>query len=344
MNVFPSPVSLRSQVPGDTVSATIAEHRRTIADILDGTDERLLVLVGPCSVHDPVELRRYAEAVTRLAASVARDAFVVLRVYTEKPRTRHGWPGLLLDPGRDGGYAVPSGLDLARRTLADVAALGLPAACEFVEPMLAPYLADLVSWGGIGARTVESPPHRRLASQLPLPVGFKNRVDGAIAPAVDAIAVAADPQPVITVDEHGRAAWTVSPGNPHAHLVLRGGDSGTNFDAHQVDHALRLLARVRAEPKLLIDCSHGNSGKDHRRQPVVAEAVAAQIAAGQTGIAGVMLESYLASGSQRPEGEARPGLSVTDACLGFTETATVIEALADAARQRAGRHARLVGA
>lgn len=345
MSVLPSPASLRSQVPGDTVAAAVAAHRRTIAGILDGTDERLLVLVGPCSVHDPAALRRYATALAKLAGAHSEDLFLVARVYTEKPRTRHGWPGLLLDPGLDGGHAVPAGLDLARRCLLDVGVLGLAAACEFVEPQLAPYLADLVSWAGIGARTVESPPHRRLASQLDMPVGFKNRVDGAVGPAVDAIAAASRPQPVITVDEHGRSAWTVSAGNPHGHLVLRGGESGTNYAAHQIDHALGRLAEVHDHPKVVVDCSHGNSGKDHKRQPLVAETVAAQIAAGHSGIAGVMLESFLSEGAQRLGGTLRPGVSVTDACLGFTDTAEVIDALALAAkRRRAARSASLVEA
>ncbi|ADD44163.1 3-deoxy-7-phosphoheptulonate synthase [Stackebrandtia nassauensis] len=344
MSVLSGPASLRATVTTDPkLAAEVELSRGTIRAILDGADQRLLILVGPCSVHDPRELRRYATGLAEVAAAHAEDVYLVVRAYTEKPRTRHGWPGLLLDPGLDGGYAVPAGLAETRRVLTEINTLGLPVACEFVEPQLAPYLSDLVSWAGIGARTVESPPHRRLASHLPMPVGFKNRVDGAITPAVDAIAVASRPQPVITVDDHGRCAWTVSDGNPDTHLVLRGGETGTNYAAHQVNHALGLLADVQSHPKLIVDCSHGNSGKDHNRQPVVAEAIAAQIAAGQTGIAGVMLESYLSPGAQSLDGTLRPGVSVTDACLGFADTAEVIENLALAAKQRrAGRTTELV--
>jgi 3-deoxy-7-phosphoheptulonate synthase len=338
MNLLPSPAQLRSAATSAGDTATIvARQRREVADIIDGADDRLLVIVGPCSVHDPDGMREYAARLAAVAGDFADDLHLVVRVYTEKPRTRHGWPGLLLDPDLDGGCQVGQGIARTRALLSDMVELGLAVAAEFVEPMLAGYLSDLVSWGAIGARTVESPTHRRLASALDMPVGIKNRTDGALSPAVDAIAVASRPQPVLGVTDDGSPHWYLSDGNPHAHMVLRGG-AGGNYEAHQVGHALSLLREVHPSPKLIVDCSHGNSGKDHRRQPHVARTIAAQVAAGQHAIAGIMLESYLHEGAQSLTPPLRHGVSVTDSCLSFTHTLAVLEEVASAVRRR--RHSR----
>lgn len=332
MNRLPAPETLRAQLPAPDVTT----HLDTVRDVIAGRDDRLLVVVGPCSAHDPVAMLEYAGALATAARDHRRELVVVLRVYPEKPRSRHGWPGMLLDPQRDAGYALAQGIEASRRLMVDVAALGLPVATEFVEPMVTPYLSDLVSWAAIGARCVESPPHRRLASDLPMPVGVKNRIDGAVGPAVDAVAVATAPQPVVRLDDQGRPGWHVSAGNRHTHLVLRGG-AAANYHAHQVEHALHLLSAVVDRPRLVVDCSHGNSGKDHRRQPVAVGAVAEQIAAGQTGIAGVMMESFLHEGSQPITPPLRYGVSVTDSCLGLDRTLDLLVELAAATRQRRDR-------
>ncbi|HEY1175697.1 MAG TPA: 3-deoxy-7-phosphoheptulonate synthase, partial [Phytomonospora sp.] len=311
-------------------------------------DDRLLVVAGPCSAHDPLATVDYARALAGLAAEFDGELCVVLRAYLEKPRTRLGWPGLLLDPGLDDWCAGPAervtrpiadaraGLPVGRRLLVELAELGLPLAYEFVEPLLAPYVADLVSWAAIGARTVESPAHRRLASALPMPVGCKNRADGDVRAAVDAVVVAGAGHSVLGVDAKGRAAVRRTGGNPYAHVVLRGGSSGTNFDATSVAGALRLLESAGLPARVVVDASHGNSGKDHTRQPGVAAALAAQVAGGQRGIVGVMLESFVHPGCQPLGGELAYGVSVTDSCLGLDDTAAVLAGLAEAVSVRRG--------
>ncbi|GAA4898608.1 3-deoxy-D-arabinoheptulosonate-7-phosphate synthase [Stackebrandtia albiflava] len=324
-------------------SARVAGQRRVVVDVLTGADDRLLVVAGPCSVHDHQSTMEYVAGLAALARRHADDLYVVARVYPEKPRTRLGWPGMLLDPHMDGSHHVTDGIAAARELMCAVVDAGVPVATEFVEPLLTGYVADLVAWAAIGARTVESPSHRRLASGLGLPVGFKNRTDGAVQPAIDAIDAAATPQPVFGLAASGRPQWWVSEGNPHCHLILRGGDRSTNHDPDSVADALRALADRRPTPRLVVDCSHGNSRKDHRRQPEAAESVAAQVADGQAGIAGVMLESFLHEGNQPHSSTPRPGLSVTDACLSLEQTAPVLAGLAAAVRHRRHSAAGLLG-
>ncbi|CAM3418694.1 3-deoxy-7-phosphoheptulonate synthase [Stackebrandtia soli] len=338
MTPLQTPAQSRLAAP-HPAGPSVTEHRRAIGDILDGTDDRLLVITGPCSAHEETAMVEYAHGLAEAAARFADDLLVVVRVYTEKPRTRLGWPGMLLDPGMDGGHDVPGGIARVRAMLSSVAETGLPIAAEFVDPMLTPFTSDLIAWGGIGARTVESPVHRRMASALPMPIGVKNRTDGAVAPAIDAIAAARARQPVVTLDDAGRPVCLDSPGNRHAHLVLRGGETGPNYEGDVIADAAEALAALGAPSRVVVDCSHGNSGKDHRRQPQVASAVAARVADGGRDVAGVMLESFLHEGSQSIGGALRHGVSVTDSCLSLGRTTEVIEELADAARCRLGRTA-----
>lgn len=337
MIALPAPEALRRSVPlSDELAAQVAEQRQTVMSILEGRDDRLLAVVGPCSAHDRSSMIDYAVALAELAAVHAEDVYVVARVYAEKPRSRHGWPGLLLDPELDGSYRVDLGLESARRLAVEVLDAGMPVACEFLEPTLSGYHCDLVCWGSVGARTAESAPHRRLASDLDMPIGVKNRADGAVSSAVDAVAAAQYPQPVIGVDDFGRAAWRVSDGNPHTHLVLRGGSAGVNYDADSVRDAVEQLSQVQPNPAVVVDCSHGNSGKDHRRQPVAVEAVAEQVAAGRPGLVGVMLESFLHEGAQPLAAPLRHGVSVTDACMSLDQTAQLLKDLAQAVGERRG--------
>jgi len=332
-----SPAALhRELAPDDAAVAVPRAARQAVSDLVRGIDDRLLVVVGPCSLHEPDAGIDYAAKLARLHRELADDLFIVMRTYFEKPRTTLGWKGLINDPHLDGSHDVGTGLRMARRFLLDVAALGLPAACEFLDPIAAGYVADLISWGAIGARTTESQVHRELASGLPMPIGFKNSVDGDPQTAIDACRAAASGHVFLGMDSDGRASVVTSGGNDACHLILRGGRSGPNYRAENVAAALDALSRAGLPAALVIDASHGNSGKDHRRQPVVARDIGDQVAAGNTGIVGVMLESFLVPGRQEPGRRADLvyGQSVTDACLGFDETADVLVDLAEATRKR----------
>jgi 3-deoxy-7-phosphoheptulonate synthase len=331
-DLLPTPADVAAAAP---LSPTlVAAHRETIAAVLDRRDPRLLVIVGPCSVHDPAATLDYAHLVAGAAARFADDLVVVLRAYLEKPRTVAGWPGLLRDPTLDGKCDIAAGLRAGRAFLVDAAATGLPLAYEFVDPVFAPHIADTVSWAAIGARTVTSPPHRQLASWLPMPVGMKNTVSGRIDLAVDAIRTAGLPHVFPGIGKDGRVAVLRSSGNPATHLVLRGGPV-PNYDAASVAAAANALAEAGLPSRVVVDCSHGNSGKDHNRQPVVLADLADRIAHGDQVLAGVMLESYLADGNQCPDAQPlRADLSITDACLGWARTVPLLEQLATAAQRR----------
>ncbi|GII65684.1 phospho-2-dehydro-3-deoxyheptonate aldolase [Sphaerisporangium krabiense] len=330
---LPAPGRLGAEIPLPPAAADrVLAHRAAAGRILDGADDRLLVIVGPCSIHDPVAGLDYARRLADAAAGHDRDLLVVMRGYLEKPRTVLGWKGLVHDPALDGSDDLPTGLRVGRRFLRDVAALGLPLAAEFVDPFLAPYFADLVTYGALGARTVTSQPHRQLASWLPLPVGCKNAVDGDLTTAVEAIRAARAPHVFPGVTEEGTPGVLRGAGNPHAHLVLRGGASGPNYDRESVAGALRRLGEADLPGRVVIDASHGNSGKDHRRQPHVVADIAAQVAGGGRGVAGVMIESFLEEGRQ--EAPLRYGVSITDACVGFPDTLAALDLLATAARRR----------
>ena len=334
-----TPTALLDELPlGDVVAPTVERSRAEVRAVLDGTDDRLLVVAGPCSVHDPAAALDYAGRLARLRDEHAADLLVVMRVYFEKPRTVTGWKGLINDPGMDGSHDVHRGLRLARRLLLDVLRLGLPAACEWLDPITPQYLADAVTWGAIGARSTECQVHRQLTSGLSMPVGFKNGMDGDVQVAVDACRAAAAGHTFFGVTSAGAAAVVTTAGNPDTHVVLRGGRSGPNYQPEYVTKALDLIGAAGLPRRLMVDASHGNSGKDYRRQAMVASAIADQVADGQHGLAGVMLESFLRDGRQEPGDPAYLvyGRSVTDSCMDISATAEVLDVLAGAVRQRRG--------
>ncbi|NUT51741.1 MAG: 3-deoxy-7-phosphoheptulonate synthase, partial [Saccharothrix sp.] len=299
VRALPTSGETRAAAPlSEALAAEVAAHRDAVRRVLDGADDRLLVVVGPCSVHDPVAALDYAHRLAAAAAPLAGELLVVLRAYLEKPRSVVGWKGLVHDPALDGDGDLATGLRVGRRFLLDAAGAGLPLAAEFVDPMVAPYLADVIGYGAIGARTVASQPHRQLASWLPMPVGCKNGVDGDVGVAVDAIRAAGVRHLFPGVADDGTPVVQRGAGNRHAHLVLRGGASGTNYDADSVAAALARLRAADLPARVVVDASHGNSGKDHRRQPHVVADLARQVAGGQRGLVGVMVESFLHEGRQ----------------------------------------------
>lgn len=331
-----TPDTLIREIPLDeTGTELITTSRRDSAAIMRGEDDRLLVVVGPCSIHDPAAALDFAANLKTAADRFADDLLVVMRVYFEKPRTVAGWKGLINDPDRNGTYNINHGLRLARQLLIDVTALGLPIGTEFLDTTLGQYYADAVSWGAIGARTVESQVHRELASGLSCPVGFKNRTDGNLQVAVDAIRSAAGPHWFPSLNRDGTPAIMNTTGNTTTHLVLRGGSAGPNYSEPQVTEAVALLRRHDLPPHLMVDCSHANSGKDPARQPAIAAELATRIAASERALAGVMLESHLLGGNQSLDTAPLVyGRSVTDACLAWEQTLPVLAQLAQAVRQR----------
>jgi 3-deoxy-7-phosphoheptulonate synthase len=335
-----SPAILEDELPlTDAAAARVHEARRAVARVVTGQDDRLLAIVGPCSVHDPVAALAYARRLEPLARRLAPDLLVVMRVYFEKPRTVVGWKGLINDPALDGSFQINRGLRLARQLLLDITDVGLPIATEFLDTTLGQYYADLISWGAIGARTVESQIHRELASGLSMPVGFKNRTDGDLQVAVDAILSAQHPHSFPSLTHQGAPAVLTTSGNEHGHLVLRGGSRvGPNFEAPHIAEARALLQQAGAPAAILVDCSHANSGKRFEQQPAVAANVADQVAGGERAIIGVMLESHLVAGTQKvmPGQPLTYGQSITDACLAFDDVVPVLEGLAEAVRTRRG--------
>jgi 3-deoxy-7-phosphoheptulonate synthase len=330
----PAPEQIRAELPlGQRGAEAVARHRDDIVDVLAGRDDRLLLIVGPCSVHDPVAALDYAGRLAPLADAYADRLKIVMRVYFEKPRTTVGWKGLINDPGMDGSCDVERGLRTARALLLDIGELGLAVGCEFLEPTSPHYIADTIAWGAIGARTTESQIHRQLASGLSMPVGFKNGTDGNVQPAIDGAKAAAAQHVFFGIDGLGRGAVVETSGNPDCHLILRGGSTGPNHDTDSVTRAINALAAAGLPPRVMIDCSHANSGKDHLRQAEVANELAGRIACGERGIGGLMLESFLVAGSQSLGGELVYGQSVTDKCMDFATTADVLARLHDAKRQ-----------
>jgi 3-deoxy-7-phosphoheptulonate synthase len=332
-----APDALLDELPlGSEQAEVVIRGRRDVHAVLEGVDDRLLVVVGPCSVHDPEATLEYAEKLARLALQVSDQLLIVMRVYFEKPRTTTGWKGLINDPHLDGSGDVNAGLHLARRVLLGVLHAGLPVGCEFLDPITPQYIADAVCWGAIGARTTESQTHRQLASGLSMPVGFKNRTDGNVQVAVDAVRAAAGTHAFAGIDPDGRPAILHTRGNADCHVILRGGKGRPNFDAESVEAALELLDAAGLPRRLMIDLSHDNSGKDPERQPGVAVDVGAQLAAGNEAIVGVMLESFLVAGRQEltPGAELRYGQSITDGCISWETTVEVLEGLTAAVRDR----------
>jgi 3-deoxy-7-phosphoheptulonate synthase len=333
---LPTPADLRRDLPlSGRHAEVVGRGRRDVARILDGRDDRLLVVVGPCSVHDPEAVLEYAARLAEVAERRGDALCLVLRAYVEKPRTTLGWRGLVHDPFLDGSGDVAEGLASARRFLRGVLDLDVPAGAELVDPVVAPYLVDALSWGAVGARTVESPVHRQLASGLALPVGFKNSTGGGVQAAVDAVVVAATGHVTLGIGDDGRARRRVTDGNPWGHVVLRGSERSTNFAPDDVADARGRLARVGHPRRVLVDASHGNSGRDHRRQADVVADLAHRVGHGEEGVAGVMLESFLMEGRQRlGPGALAYGQSVTDACLGWSRTVELLDELARATERR----------
>ena len=333
---LPSPAAVLEELPlAAGLAARVGRARAEVRAVLDGIDDRLLVVAGPCSVHDPAAALEYAGLLAW--TGLDQDLLIVMRCYCEKPRTVTGWTGLIHDPGMDGRHDVPRGLRTARRLLLDIVALGVPVSCEWLDPVTPRYLADVVAWGAVGARTAESQVHRQLVSGLAMPAGFKNGTDGDVQVAVDACMAAAAGHTFFGLTPAGEAAAVTTFGNSDTHVILRGGGrAGPNYEAPYVAKALDLITAAGLPRRLVVDASHGNSGRDHRRQPRVAAAVADQVAAGERGIAGIMLESFLCEGRQEPGplGTLAYGLSVTDACMDFSATAAVLDTLAAAVRAR----------
>jgi 3-deoxy-7-phosphoheptulonate synthase len=332
-----TPLALHDELPlSDQLAEAVVSGRQAVTDVLDGTDDRLLVVVGPCSVHDAKAALEYAQRLKPIAERLSDGLLVVMRVYFEKPRSTLGWKGLINDPDLDGSGDVNKGLRTARALLLEVLAQGLPVGCEFLDPITPQYIADTVGWGAIGARTVESQVHRQLSSGLSMPIGMKNRPDGSIGTAVDAIKAAAVPHVFTGIDHDGAPAILHTKGNPDCHLVLRGSDAGPNYDADSVAGAQELLRKAGLAERVVIDASHGNSRKDHRRQPEVAKEIGEQVASGNKAIVGVMLESFLIEGRQEldPTRELTYGQSITDACMGWDTTEAVLTRLRDAALAR----------
>lgn len=319
-----SPSQLHEDIPASPrATQTVSAARRTLANILDGHDPRLFVVVGPCSIHDTKAAMEYAQRLKALGNELADQIFIVMRVYFEKPRTTVGWKGLINDPRMDDSFHVEEGLRLARRLLVDLNDLGLPCGTEALDPITPQYLGDLIAWSAIGARTTESQTHRELASGLSSPVGFKNGTDGNLEVAVNAMLSAAQPHAFLGINGAGQVALTQTRGNPFGHLILRGG-AVPNYDSVAVAQAEAALAAARLPVNIVVDCSHANSRKNHALQALVLKDVVHQIADGNRAIKGVMLESNLFDGNQklgRPQ-DLRYGVSITDACMGWETTAT----------------------
>lgn len=330
------PVEVQEDFPiTDSVAQVVLNAREGIHNILHNQDDRLMVLVGPCSIHDPKAALEYATLLNAVSEQLKDDLLIVMRVYFEKPRTTVGWKGLINDPDLDGSFDINRGIRLARKVLLDINALGLPAGTEFLDLISPQYVADLISWGAIGARTTESQGHRELASGLSCPVGFKNGTDGGVQVAVDAIGAASRPHNFLSVTRKGRSAIVSTTGNEDCHVILRGGKQ-PNYDAASVDDASELLKTAGIEPKLMIDTSHANSRKIHARQLDVCRDVANQISKGDARIMGLMIESHLVEGNQKVVDGVAPtyGQSITDACINWEDTEVLLNELAQAVRAR----------
>ena len=307
----------------ERANRTVVEGREAVKRILRREDPRLLIIVGPCSIHDADGALTYARQLNRLREELADGLCVVMRVYFEKPRTSIGWKGLINDPHLDGSYDIDSGLKKARRLLAQIIELGLPAATEFLDPIVPQYIGDLVSWAAIGARTTESQTHREMASGLSMPVGFKNATDGSLQTAIDAMTSAQTPHSFLGIDQEGVTSIIRTTGNRHGHVVLRGGRLRANYDPDSIVAAAAILKKAGLPEVLMVDCSHANSGKQHARQEEVWNSVITQRAGGNTALIGLMVESYLEEGNQpipKWPADLRRGVSITDACVGWETT------------------------
>jgi len=325
--LLPSPLELCAEIEKtEAADKFVAESRDAINEIIFGKDRRLLVVIGPCSIHDLKAGREYAEKLAKLAKEVEDRMLIVMRVYFEKPRTTVGWKGLIMDPKLDGSSDIPEGLRIARRFLLDVIELGLPTATELLDPITPQYIADLVCWSAIGARTTESQTHRQMASGLSMPLGFKNGTDGGLTVAINAIKAASQPQTFLGIDNEGKANALTTNGNPNCHIVLRGGSGGPNYGADDVAVAREQLEKAELTPAIMTDCSHANSSKDPARQPAVFEEIVRQSLIDQS-VIGAMVESNLKHGNQKfpqPLEDLEYGVSITDGCIDWETTETMI--------------------
>ncbi|MCA9530765.1 MAG: 3-deoxy-7-phosphoheptulonate synthase [Myxococcales bacterium] len=334
--LLPPAVLMEEVRPSEAALSVVVETRDAIASALHGHDDRLVIVVGPCSIHDPKAALDYAGRLREVASRLEDQLIVVMRTYFEKPRTTVGWKGLINDPRLDGSFDINHGLRVARGFLVDLLDLGLPPGTEFLDPISPQFIADLIAWGAIGARTTESQVHRELTSGLSMPVGFKNGTRGTVQIAVDAARAAREPHHFLSVTKQGLAAIVATKGNHDCHIILRGGKGQPNYSAEAIAEAVASMDACGLDPRVMVDCSHANSGKNHERQPAVAEDLARQVAGGSTRIFGAMLESFLVPGRQ----DAKPGeplvygQSITDACIGWDATVPVLEGFADAVEAR----------
>src|SRR5215218_6291945 len=335
---LPSPAALLAELPKTDAQAEFVAHtRREIHRLIFTDDKRFLLIVGPCSIHDLKAGRAYASRLAALAADVADRLFIVMRVYFEKPRTTVGWKGLIMDPHLDGSHDIATGLRTARTFLREVLDLGLPTATELLDPITPQYIADLICWSAIGARTAESQTHRQMASGLSMPLGFKNGTDGSITTAINAIKAAAQPHTFLGINLDGNASAIVTRGNPDCHVVLRGGATGPNYSPAHISQTEQLLGKAGLPKSILVDCSHDNSAKQPERQPEVVRAVLEQLTAGSASIMGAMVESNIGSGSQafpQPKERLRYGVSITDACIDWPTTEKLVHELHSALAPR----------
>jgi len=329
------PVIMKEEIPvTDQAAELISGAREAASNIIHGKDDRLLVLCGPCSIHDVEAAKEYGEKLLQAREQFKGELEIIMRLYFEKPRTTVGWKGLINDPNLDNSFEINKGIRFARQLLADLNNMGVPCGTEFLDTITPQYVAEFVSWGAIGARTTESQVHRELASGLSAPIGFKNGTDGNIQVAIDAMMSAQASHHFLSVTKQGNTAIFKTAGNPDTHIILRGGKTGPNYDAKSIQDAVAKLEKAGLPPYLMVDCSHGNSSKDHRNQPKVAADLAQQIAGGSKAIMGVMLESHLFEGNQKISDSLEYGKSITDACMSWEMTVPVLEELANSVRSR----------
>jgi len=339
-SLIPPSCLMEELAPEECVIRHIRDSRKDIHDVVEKSSDRVIVVVGPCSVHDVDACKEYAEKLARVAKEIKGDVLVIMRVYFEKPRTTVGWKGLINDPDLDGTFKINKGLHIGRGFLLDVNRLGLPAGVEYLDVISPQFLADLVSWGAIGARTTESQVHRELASGLSCPLGFKNGTSGDVQVAIDACKSAKNPHSFLSVTKQGVAAIVHTKGNLGCHVILRGGVDGPNFSKEHVDEAVKKIQTAGLDPRIMVDCSHGNSQKNHENQPKVCKAVCEQIATGNRHIIGLMIESHLSAGKQKfdpgvtDSKSLKHGVSITDACIDFETTEKVLKEIAQAVQAR----------
>ncbi|MFP6837605.1 MAG: 3-deoxy-7-phosphoheptulonate synthase [Pseudomonadales bacterium] len=330
-DVLVTPEALKARLPvSEGIRELVAQAREVVQNILSRTDHRLLVVVGPCSIHDVDAARDYARRLAELASELDQHLFIVMRAYFEKPRTTVGWKGLINDPHLDDSFCIAEGLEIARRLLLDIVEIGVPLSTEALDPITPQYLQDLITWSAIGARTTESQTHREMASGLSCPIGFKNGTDGSLGVAINALQSVASPHRFLGISPSGQVSVIRTKGNPHAHIVLRGGTAGPNYDAESVAACEAALQHIGPFANIMVDCSHANSSKDHNRQVLVARDVASQLLAGNQSIVGLMIESNLHAGNQNlgTGRDLRYGVSVTDACIDWASTEDLLRELA----------------